>query len=243
VCALADAQRTPVGSSERKQRVDTPILLGAVASFPQPANESNCAYVEWRDRTLAFFRQRYGAHLVAVLEHLDEAHGHLHALVANDGASVKPLHAGHAAAMKMTGPKPRSQAYKAAERALQDEFHAQVAAPCGMARVGPRRRRLTRAEWQSDQLAQRTLTAQAAAIAEATRALAADRRQLEEERRALAEFLQRAIEHLPFDLMRQAAALMVRSPIAPAAQSPKSVNHADRPRPRPATASQSALRG
>jgi hypothetical protein len=243
LCVLADAQRTPVGNRLRKQRVDTPILLGAVASFPQPANESNCAYVEWRDRTLAFFRQRYGANLVCVLEHVDEAHGHLHALVANQGASVKPLHAGHAAAMKLTGPKPRSQAYKAAERGLQDEFHVQVAGPCGLARVGPRRRRLTRAEWQIDQVARRTAKAQADAIADAQWALAVDRQQLETERRALAEFLQRAIEHLPLDLVRQATALVVRQPIAPAATSPMGVSDVDRPRPGPATASQSPLRG
>ena len=123
-------------------------------------------------------RQRYGPHLVSVLEHVDEAHGHVHALVANRGASVKPLHAGHAAAMKLVGPKPRSDAYKAAERTLQDEFHAQVAGPCGLARVGPRRRRLTRAEWQTDQVARRTLKAQADAVADAKWALAVDRQQL-----------------------------------------------------------------
>jgi hypothetical protein len=240
VCALADAQRTPVGTGTRKQRMDTPILLGAVASYPELANESNCGYVEWRDLTLAFMRQRYGAHLVTVLEHVDEAHGHVHALVANHGASVKTLHAGHAAAMKLVGPKPRSDAYKGAERALQDEFHAQVAGPCGLARVGPRRRRLTRAEWHSDQVARRTSKAQADAIADAKWALDVDRRQLETERRALAEFLERAIEHLPLELQRQAAALVVRRPVASAMASPKGVTDVDRPRP---TAGQIGLPG
>ena len=36
LCVLADAQRTPVGTGTRKQRADTPILLGAVASYPEP---------------------------------------------------------------------------------------------------------------------------------------------------------------------------------------------------------------
>ena len=127
-----------MATGTRKQRVDTPICSVRWRPILEPANEANGGYVEWRDRTLDFMRQRYGAHLVCVFEHVDEAYGHVHALVANGGASVKPLHAGHAAALQLVGSKPRADAYKAAERALQDEFHAQVAGPCGLARAGPR---------------------------------------------------------------------------------------------------------
>ena len=37
----------------------------------------------------------------------------------------------------------------AASKAFQDDYHAQVAIHCGMARLGPKKQRLTRAEWKA----------------------------------------------------------------------------------------------
>ena len=34
-------------------------------------------------------------------------------------------------------------------KAFQDDYHAQVAIHCGMARLGPKKQRLTRAEWKA----------------------------------------------------------------------------------------------
>lgn len=42
-------------------------------------------------------------------------------------------------------------AYKAAMREWQDSYHDAVAAPCGLTRLGPTRRRLTREEWKAEQ--------------------------------------------------------------------------------------------
>lgn len=138
----------------RKQRSDTPILIGVVASFPQAADDNNELYVEWRAKTLDFMQRHYGTGLVAVLEHQDESFGHIHAFVGNHGRSVKPLHSGHGAAIlsaeKNESKKTQADAYKAGCRALQDLYSAEVGAACGLARVGPRRRRKTRAEWQAE---------------------------------------------------------------------------------------------
>ncbi|MBB3945697.1 multidrug efflux pump subunit AcrA (membrane-fusion protein) [Rhizobium skierniewicense] len=43
-------------------------------------------------------------------------------------------------------------AYKAAMRQWQDSYHEAVAIPCGLTRLGPQRRRLTRGEWQREQV-------------------------------------------------------------------------------------------
>jgi len=40
--------------------------------------------------------------------------------------------------------------YKSAMRAWLDDYHAKVAQPCGMTRLGPGKRRLTRAEWHAE---------------------------------------------------------------------------------------------
>lgn len=137
-----------------RQRSDTPILLAAVASFPGPADENDQRYVEWRRLTIKFALENYDD-VVSILEHTDETNGHLHILRANDGRSVKHLHAGHAAAVqaKKQGAtrKEQSLAYKAACRTLQDRYFEKVSIACGLARLGPRRPRKSKGEWQAEQ--------------------------------------------------------------------------------------------
>ena len=41
--------------------------------------------------------------------------------------------------------------YKAGVQAFQNEYFEKVASRCGMARTGPKRRRLSRAEWHAEQ--------------------------------------------------------------------------------------------
>lgn len=149
--AQADQVQLPNGrGGMRRQRADTPILIGAVCSYPGPADDSDPLYVRWRDQTVAWLRDTYGDdQVMTILEHADEDYGHIHALVHNHGASVKPLHAGHAAAGEHPRGKAAGDAYKAGERARQDDYQAKVGAQCGLARIGPRRRRLTRAQWQA----------------------------------------------------------------------------------------------
>ncbi|HEY8101835.1 MAG TPA: hypothetical protein VIF82_13895 [Burkholderiaceae bacterium] len=149
----------PTKDGHRKQRSDTPIILGVVASFPGPADPSNQLYVSWKNMTVDFLKRRYGESLLSIFEHLDEKYGHMHAIIHNKGNSVKPLHAGHAAALtlkqknKNCSRKAQADAYKAAERIFQDDYHKEVGISAGLGRIGPRRRRLSRAEWKAEQQA------------------------------------------------------------------------------------------
>ena len=92
--------------------------------------------------------------MVSIVEHLDEKHGHLHVLVSAGGRSVKPLHPGYAASVPLrqagATQAAQSDAYSAA-RAWQDEYQEKVAAACGLARLGPGRQRLSRAQWLDQQ--------------------------------------------------------------------------------------------
>ena len=72
--------------------------------------------------------------------HNDEEQPHIHFYVYSDTeVNAKALHYGHKA----------KKNFIAASKAFQDDYHAQVAIHCGMARLGPKRKRLTRAEWKA----------------------------------------------------------------------------------------------
>lgn len=146
--------KVPTSHGERRQRSDTPILLGVVASYPAKADETDPLYILWRKKTVEFFKQRYGSALISVLEHTDENFGHLHAEITNRGMSVKSLHAGHSAmldsAKRGETKKIQSDAYKKGARKLQDDFYKLVGVESGLARIGPNKRRKTRSEWQAE---------------------------------------------------------------------------------------------
>ena len=155
--AMALDVRVPTAHGEKRQRRDTPILLGVVASYPAKADDGDPLYLSWREKTIEFFKRRYGPSLVSVLEHTDEEFGHLHAEIATRGMSVKTLHAGHSAmqesAQRGESKKMQSDAYKKGARQLRDDFYKSVSIECGLARIGPNRRRQTRAEWQAEKQA------------------------------------------------------------------------------------------
>lgn len=133
----------PTSRRRRKQRSDTPILIGIVLSHPMPPSERQAAEVQdWIRRAIEWLRERYGDdRLACVLEHVDEGHVHLHAYVHNGGASVKPLMAGHRAAQAATAAgTPRDalgEAFRAGTRLLQDSFYEAVSRPLGMLRKSP----------------------------------------------------------------------------------------------------------
>lgn len=170
VMQAGDVRTTTAAGVEKRQRSDVPIMMGVVASYPGKADDSDAAYVAWRDATTRFMREHYGDNLVSVLEHTDEEHGHVHAIVSNQGRSVKSLHAGFSAMQKSASEgepkKLQSIAYQSGGRALQDAFFDQVASKVGLARIGPRKRRLTRREWHAEQQANDAI-AQAHASAQA----------------------------------------------------------------------------
>ena len=64
--------------------------------------------------------------------HNDEEQPHIHFYVYSDTeVNAKALHYGH---------KARQKNFIAASKAFQDDYHAQVAIHCGMARLGPKKR-------------------------------------------------------------------------------------------------------
>ena len=134
----AEKYRDPIG---RKMRADAPVLVAGVASFPRVEAEK-------RPRALCpvgvinycLSQGKYGDNLRAVVMHNDEEQPHLHFFVCSDTeVNAKALHYGHKA----------KKNFIAASKAFQDDYHAQVAIHCGMARLGPKKQRLTRAEWKA----------------------------------------------------------------------------------------------
>jgi hypothetical protein len=156
----------------RAVRRTTPILLVAVASYPGPLDDETEERRHWQQLVVDAARERWGEKVASVIAHEDESHFHLHIVVHNDGASVKPLHFGHASAMGLVGPvedMDAGEAYREGGRAAQDWFHARVGGPMG---------------WERRSSAPRPRTNRAQAIA--LRELALDDREaelLERERR------------------------------------------------------------
>ncbi|WPB57378.1 hypothetical protein [Xylophilus sp. GOD-11R] len=131
----------------RRQDRRWPTLLAEVASFPGPPDETDDHYLLWRERCVARLKRVYGDELLSVIEHTDEPHGHIHALVAHaDATPVRALHPGHRASdrLKAKGgtPKEQQDAYKAALKEFQSDFFSLVGRPAGLERIAhvPRQR-------------------------------------------------------------------------------------------------------
>jgi hypothetical protein len=147
--AWAESARDGIG---RKLRKDGLCLLGGVVSAPDDMTPEQW---EGMKRAALDYLNRDGR-LVSAVEHADESHRHIHFYkLAGAGQRFETIHPGRAAAAaaKEAGAVKGAQnaAYKKAMRALQDDFFAEVGCRYGLTRLGPARRRLTRAEWQAEQ--------------------------------------------------------------------------------------------
>ncbi|MDQ0457421.1 hypothetical protein [Rhizobium paknamense] len=168
---VASATVQVKGGKTRKVRLDQKTLYTVVASHPHrmeeiradPAKKAEAEI--WEKRTVAWLRSQYGDDLISVVRHEDEAYFHVHAYViplSDPGLKAQQYHPGVTIkrSIMSAGPaegenqkalrKRADAAYKSAMRAWQDSYYDAVAAPCGLARLGPRRRRLSRAEWQQE---------------------------------------------------------------------------------------------
>ena len=179
VRALHDANvaaaMTEAAGRARRIRSDQHTLATVVASFPVAWDDVGAdpiqlaALADWERRTVSWLRDQFGGQLAAVVRHDDEQFPHLHAYILPGDASMraKALHPGWSAkavaavAAKADGANGKEAnargdaAYKGAMRAWQDSYWAAVGLPCGLARLGPGRRRLTRDEWQTEKAAAR----------------------------------------------------------------------------------------
>lgn len=127
--------------------------------------------LEWERHSIAWLKRLYGDQLVSVVRHIDEAQCHIHAyaIAATPDMKALALHPGYAArkVVEKEGAregetikavtKRATAAYKSAMRSLQDSYHRDVAQPCGLTRLGPARRRLSRQEWQTEKVQARAL--------------------------------------------------------------------------------------
>lgn len=145
----------------RALRRDGLCLAAGVITLP---NEMADEWPAFRDASVEWLRRQYGPRLRSVVEHTDEEHPHLHFYaVPLEGERFEVLHPGRlaAAAKALQGAKKGAQnaAYRSAMVGWQDSFGSVVAADFGLTRLGPARRRLTRAAWKAEQAQAQALAA------------------------------------------------------------------------------------
>lgn len=142
----------------RAPRSDVRVLAAAVYSWPE-----HVAYYDkdrldaWVKDQIKWHAKYVGAVDCAVL-HLDEAHPHIHVYTVDPDArrltpGCKAKREAEAEGLAAMLPqkdicKQANIAYKAAMVAWQDALHAEVGQFHGLARLGPKRQRLTRPEWR-----------------------------------------------------------------------------------------------
>lgn len=133
-------------------RQDSHTLMAGVFSFPCRPDEADTDYYrQLRDDTIAWTRQQIedrGGEVLGCVQHEDEAFLHIHIYAMNTGSpklNAKILHPGHvAAAAAATQGKNPTGAYKAAMSGWQSEYN-KITSRYGLTRIGPARRRLSRA--------------------------------------------------------------------------------------------------
>jgi hypothetical protein len=170
--AAATATIAVKGGHIRKVARDKKTLHTVVASHPftmaevrdDPAKRKQA--VEWEKRTIDWLRSQYGNDLKSVIRHEDEEYFHVHAYIVptsdpamaalrhHPGVTAKRavMESGKEGEDKKALSKKADAAYKSAMRQWQDSYHEAVAVPSGLTRLGPQRRRLTREEWQREQV-------------------------------------------------------------------------------------------
>lgn len=141
-------------SKGNKARKDALCLLAGVFSMPREETTPE-AWEKIKKDAIAWLEAKYGDRLQTVVEHTDEAHPHCHFyIIPRPGERFDAIHAGHFAEReaKENGKNRKEQnvAYRAAMRGVQNEYFDEVGAPNGLVRIGPGRRRLTRAQWQAE---------------------------------------------------------------------------------------------
>lgn len=153
------ATTTNANGQSRKIRKDQHTLCTVVLSYPDNPEPGMASYDEWESRSVEWLKQKYGDDLKTVIRHTDEAHPHIHAYILPENAKAKDFHPGYSSKMKamdeaMAGGmskkaanKESNSAYREAMREWQDSYYEAVGRPCGLTRIGPGKRRLSRAEY------------------------------------------------------------------------------------------------
>ena len=151
---------------KRKIRSDANVLLAGVASYPHKKDSPDFKieeFEDWLQYLKTFLKKKYGKRLNTVVLHLDESHPHVHFYVIPDNYQMNTLcdadKAVKAVSIELKDRTDlskaqiktiKTQANKKALRQYQDDYFAEVAIFCGQARLGPKRRRMSRAEYKDE---------------------------------------------------------------------------------------------
>ncbi|HCI52344.1 MAG TPA: recombinase [Gallionella sp.] len=136
---------------QNKIRKDGHVLLAGVISV-------NAEFAHWDDYKrdcIEWLQDKYGDQLKSVVEHTDEGHPHMHFFVVpRDGERFDGLHEGEKARNEFRALKQRTTdqnfAYIAAMKTFQTNFHSAVSAGYGLAKNGPKRRRVSRSAYLAE---------------------------------------------------------------------------------------------
>jgi cell division septum initiation protein DivIVA len=172
------ARETLATGKKRAVRKDTGSLFTCVLSHPATPEECRnnpdikVAVEAWAKDSVQWLRhdlEARGGMLETVIMHIDEAHVHLHAYGLHPSGRADRLHPGKAAKKraveaavangqeKKTANVIGDKAYVSAMREWQDSYSTDVGLHHGLTRLGPARRRLSRAEWMVEKAAAKSV--------------------------------------------------------------------------------------
>ena len=163
------AKMTNNKGQTRGIRKDQKTLLTVVLSHPgDDVKPGDCiaSVDEWRDRSVAWLKEKYGEKLKTVVEHIDESHPHLHAYVLSDDEQMlaNKLHPGELAKSQVVSRgcgieknREGDKAYRSAMREWQNDYFNNVGLACGLNRLGAGKRRLSRSEKRAEEQATQSM--------------------------------------------------------------------------------------
>lgn len=145
----------------RKVRKDALKLLTGVSSYPVPTADlhpNEPSLKKWLKLNHEFLLNKFGENYKSCVLHYDEKFIHIHFYIIppvedNGVFNIGSVHPGIKARDCVGGTKisQKNVAYKEAMRRYQDDYYELVGRPCGLTRIGAKRRRLTRSEWRNEQ--------------------------------------------------------------------------------------------
>lgn len=140
----------------RKMRADGLCMIGGV--FSAPADMPTGTWPEYRQAMIDKLKEEFGDRLKSVQEHHDEPYRHCHFyVIPKPKEHFDQAHPGKraAAAVDAAGEVKGKQntAYIEAMRRWQDSYWKDVSSKFAMARIGPKKQRISRQEWQAQQAA------------------------------------------------------------------------------------------
>lgn len=137
---------------QKRLRSDASIILAGVISIDRKDEE---IWHDYKKDAFKFLREKYGDKLKSVIEHVDEAHPHIHFYVLEDiGGKLNDLHDGKKAVANLTKEEKKNQQfhYTKAMTEFQDSFYEKVSKKYGLDRIGEKpRKRVARNEYLKQQ--------------------------------------------------------------------------------------------